>query len=222
MGFGLFGKLPQKRDFVALNVPRAVLEPFETWLQSAVAASRNELGDAWRTHYLVAPIWRFWIGGDILGVDCAGSLVPSVDKIGRFFPLTILYCAENGQSIVAPPFDPLDAWYSAIEQKLLSVLQENAEIEVDRLTKGLNPPESAVTTAQPQPGKFKRGLVWQAESGVPGDLLPGLMAADYWASLKARSFWWTSGGSAGGQLIYARNALPDPFFYANMIKGNLD
>src|SRR5262245_12632235 len=126
MAFGLFGKLPQKRDFVAINVPRAVLEPFETWLQSAVAASRNELGDAWREHYLVAPIWRFWIGGGIFGVDCAGSLVPSVDKVGRFFPLTILYSAENGQGIVAPPFDSLDAWYSLIEERLLSCLQENA------------------------------------------------------------------------------------------------
>src|SRR5262245_11063690 len=48
MSFGVFGKLPQKRDFVALNIPRAVLEPFETWLQSAVAASRNELKDDWR------------------------------------------------------------------------------------------------------------------------------------------------------------------------------
>jgi type VI secretion system protein ImpM len=219
MAFGLFGKLPQKRDFVALNVPRAVLEPFETWLQSAVAASRHELGDNWREHYLVAPIWRFWIGSDILGVDCAGSLVPSVDKVGRFFPLTILYSADNGQGIVAPPFDPQDAWYAAIEQRLLSVLQENAEIEVDRLTEGLNAPQSTVTAPQPQPEKFKRGLLWQAGGG---DMLPSLMAADYWASLKARSFWWTSGGGAGGQLVYARNALPDPFFYANMIKGRAD
>src|SRR5690606_31180273 len=58
MGFGLFGKLPQKRDFVALGVPRAVLEPFETWLQSAVAASRSDLGLGWQERYLVAPIWR--------------------------------------------------------------------------------------------------------------------------------------------------------------------
>ena len=43
MAWGLFGKLPQKRDFVALGIPHAVLHPFETWLQSAVAASRNEL-----------------------------------------------------------------------------------------------------------------------------------------------------------------------------------
>ena len=27
MGFGVFGKLPQKRDFVTFNVPRATLDP---------------------------------------------------------------------------------------------------------------------------------------------------------------------------------------------------
>ena len=94
MAFGVFGKLPQKRDFIALNLPRTVLEPFETWLQSAVAASRSELGAAWQELYLVSPIWRFWIGGEIFGVACAGALIPSVDKVGRFFPLAILYCAE--------------------------------------------------------------------------------------------------------------------------------
>ena len=140
MAFGVFGKLPQKRDFIALNIPRMVLEPFETWLQSAVAASRSELGAAWQELYLVSPIWRFWIGGDIFGIACAGALIPSVDKVGRFFPLAILYCADDRAGIVAPPFDPLDAWYAAIEERLLSVLQDNAEIEVDRLTDGLAGP----------------------------------------------------------------------------------
>ena len=110
MAFGVFGKLPQKRDFIALNIPRMVLEPFETWLQSAVAASRSELGAAWQDLYLVSPIWRFWIGSDIFGVACAGALIPSVDKVGRFFPLSILYCADAQSGIVAPPFDPLDVW----------------------------------------------------------------------------------------------------------------
>ena len=169
MAFGVFGKLPQKRDFIALNLPRMVLEPFETWLQSAVAASRSELGAAWQELYLVSPIWRFWIGGEIFGVTCAGALIPSVDKVGRFFPLAILYCADNDAGIVAPPFDPLDAWYAAIEERLLTVLQDNAEIEVDRLTEGLAVPESAVEPPAPQPAKARRGLIWQsARHGIGG------------------------------------------------------
>jgi type VI secretion system protein ImpM len=222
MAFGVFGKLPQKRDFIALNIPRVVLEPFETWLQSAVAASRSELGAGWQALYLVSPIWRFWIGSDIFGVNCAGALIPSVDKVGRFFPLAILYCADNDAGIVAPPFDALDAWYAAIEERLLSVLQENAEVEVDHLTDGLLVPESPAGPPGPQPAKSRRGLVWHAASGGSADLLSTLMAADYWASASARSFWWTNGGGGSGAIVYARNALPDPFFYANMIKGSVD
>lgn len=222
MAFGVFGKLPQKRDFIALNIPRMVLEPFETWLQSAVAASRSELGARWQELYLVSPVWRFWIGGEIFGIPCAGALIPSVDKVGRFFPLAILYCADSDAGIVTPPFDPLDAWYAAIEERLLTVLQDNAEIDVERLTEGLQVPESAARPPTPQPAKSRRGLVWQAPTGGSADLLSGLMAADYWASASARSFWWTNGGGGSGPMVYVRNALPDPFFYANMIKGSVD
>ena len=222
MAFGVFGKLPQKRDFIALNIPRSVLEPFETWLQSAVAASRSELGAVWQDLYLVSPIWRFWIGGEIFGTACAGALIPSVDKVGRFFPLAILYCADAQSDIVAPPFDPLDAWYEAIEERLLTVLHDNAEIEVERLTEGLAVPESKVEPPAPQPAKVRRGLVWQSVEAGSDDLLSGLMAADYWATAAARSFWWTKGGGGKGPVVYVRNALPDPFFYANMIKGSVD
>src|SRR6188768_2817195 len=97
MAWGLFGKLPQKRDFIALGIPHSILHPFETWLQSAVAASRNELGRDWEEHFLVAPIWRFWLGHEIFGQSCTGALMPSVDKVGRFFPLAIINFSEAGR-----------------------------------------------------------------------------------------------------------------------------
>ena len=37
MPFGLFGKVPQKRDFLAVNLPDTILHPFETWLQTSLA-----------------------------------------------------------------------------------------------------------------------------------------------------------------------------------------
>jgi type VI secretion system protein ImpM len=222
MGFGIFGKLPQKRDFIALNLPRAVLEPFETWLQSAVAASRNELGQAWQDIYLVSPIWRFWIGSDILTTACAGALMPSVDSVGRFFPLAILYLAEPGQAIVPPPFDPQDVWYFTIEERLLSVLDPKAEIAVERLTEGLLPPDSSMSPPAPLPVRIKRGSVWRSEGGAASEVLSVLMTADYWVSMAGRSFWWTNGGASCGPLIYARNALPDALFYVNMLRGSVE
>ena len=47
MSAGLFGKLPAKRDFVAVNAPRRFLETWEPWLQSGVATSKQTSGTAW-------------------------------------------------------------------------------------------------------------------------------------------------------------------------------
>jgi type VI secretion system ImpM family protein len=141
MGFGLFGKLPQKRDFLSINLPHAVLNPFETWLQSAVAASRSEIGRNWENYYLVAPIWRFWLGKEILGTACTGSLMPSVDQVGRYFPLSIIYYAEPGESLTPPLVNPVEGWYHQIEQRLLAVLSENSQIDPSTLLAGLVPPD---------------------------------------------------------------------------------
>ena len=121
-----------------------------------------------------------------------------------------------------PPFDPLDVWYFTIEERLLCVLDPKAEIAVERLTEGLSPPESGMEAPAPLPAQVKRGSVWRSDGGAASEVLSVLMAADYWDSMSGRSFWWTNGGSSSGPLIYARNALPDPLFYVNMIKGSLE
>jgi type VI secretion system ImpM family protein len=140
MAFGLFGKVPQKRDFMSISMPTAVLSPFETWLQAAVAASRNELGRTWQDHYLVAPIWRFWIGEHILGTTVAGALMPSVDQVGRYFPLSIMYFAEPGDTLPPPLLAPLDHWYHEIEMRLLRALSEDNDTYLATILNGLEPP----------------------------------------------------------------------------------
>jgi type VI secretion system protein ImpM len=62
MRCGVYGKLPAKRDFVAVAAPREFLGIWEPWLQGGVAASRLKLGAEWQTVFLRAPIWRFWLG----------------------------------------------------------------------------------------------------------------------------------------------------------------
>jgi type VI secretion system protein ImpM len=219
MAWGLFGKLPQKRDFVALGIPHAVLHPFETWLQSAVAASRNELGRDWEEHFLVAPIWRFWLGHEIFGQVCAGGLMPSVDKVGRFFPLTIMHVSGPGEEGVPPLFEPSDQWYGEIEARLLSVLGEDAEIEVANLTDGFAEP--AGRPAPEPPGEaFKGGTTWTGESGsAAAGLLGSVMEADYWRAAAGRSFWWTAGGAGGRPCLHVKAGLPDPYFFTRMIKA---
>ena len=65
MQCSLFGKLPARRDFIAIGAPREFLNAWEPWLQSAISSSRQELGKDWQAAFLAAPIWRFWLGADI-------------------------------------------------------------------------------------------------------------------------------------------------------------
>ena len=65
MQCSLFGKLPARRDFIAVKAPREFLAAWEPWLQSAISSSRNELGKDWQPAFLTAPIWRFWLGEEI-------------------------------------------------------------------------------------------------------------------------------------------------------------
>jgi type VI secretion system ImpM family protein len=140
MGFGLFGKVPQKRDFLSVSLPNQVLHPFETWLQSAVTASRADIGRVWEQYYLVAPIWHFWIGPSVIAPGVAGALMPSVDQVGRYFPLAILYWAESGEPIPPPLIAPMDAWYGAIDQRLLGALSQETDGYLGSIFQGLVPP----------------------------------------------------------------------------------
>ncbi len=129
MRCGLFGKLPAKRDFIAPGVPRELLAVFEPWLQASLAASRFALGTRWQAAFLRAPIWRFWLGRDLCGGAVIGALMPSVDGVGRYFPLTLVARAEAGEDLAPPDIDPHETWLDAAEQILLAALSPDADLE---------------------------------------------------------------------------------------------
>ncbi len=96
MRCGLFGKLSAKRDFIALATPRSFLEVWEPWLQACLSASRHQLRDNWQQAFLTTPVWRFWLGAAICGTPVAGAIMPSLDGVGRYYPLTLHAMADAG------------------------------------------------------------------------------------------------------------------------------
>ena len=128
MSAGLFGKLPAKRDFIGMNASRRFLEAWEPWLQAGVAMSKQMLGDAWVETYNRAPIWRFWLGADFCGETMIGAFMPSVDGVGRSFPLAI-FVGEGDASLAPPELEPNDAWFEAAEAVLLDALEPGATLE---------------------------------------------------------------------------------------------
>ena len=99
--FGAYGKMPALGDFFRLGAEREFVTPWDLWLQSTLLAARQDLGEGFEACYMSAPIWRFSLPPGVAGTQGAvGVLMPSVDRVGRQFPLTLL--AQTGYDEQAP------------------------------------------------------------------------------------------------------------------------
>lgn len=199
MRTGIFGKLPNKRDFVAINLPHPFLAVWEDWLQSSVAASRQQLGARWTDLFLAAPIWRFWLGRDICGAAATGAFMPSVDGVGRYFPLCICACAEAGESISPPGARPLHSWFDKAERRLLRALEPDFAGEPAVLLEGLD-----------------LDLTLRGDNPVEIEVAR-LLADGLQSSLARESWWWSVGGGAFPIQLWRRQGMPDPYQFSEFL-----
>ncbi|MEO8279240.1 MAG: type VI secretion system-associated protein TagF [Ideonella sp.] len=107
MAIGLFGKLPSQGDFVSRRLPWEFTSAWDDWLQAGISHARSLIGADWNETYLTAPLWRFQLQPGVIGASgWIGLWFPSVDRVGRQFPLAL--------------FEPLppgwDGRYAVIEQ----------------------------------------------------------------------------------------------------------
>jgi len=87
---GFYGKLPSQGDFVSRRLPWEFTAAWDDWLQQGLAASRAALGERWLGAYLSAPVWRFQLARGVCGpLGWRGFFFASVDRVGRYFPLTV-------------------------------------------------------------------------------------------------------------------------------------
>lgn len=139
---GWFGKLPCLGDFAGRRLPSQFIEPWDAWLADGLAAARAQLGEAWLDGYLVAPVLRFWLAPAALGTAqaWAGLLMPSVDRVGRHYPLTLATDAEDAP---AGPDACLhaDAWFDRLDDIARGMLDERATLDrLEAALEGLHPP----------------------------------------------------------------------------------
>jgi type VI secretion system protein ImpM len=139
---GLFGKLPARGDFVRLGLPGDFVAAWDAWLARVLADSRARMGAAWLPAFLEAPVWRFALAPGLCGARAAcGVWMPSVDRVGRYFPLTLAAM----QPAAAP------AWFDACEAAGRAALEQDAtpEAVLDRL-----PPPRAEDAGGPASGSL--------------------------------------------------------------------
>lgn len=125
---GFYGKLPSHGDFLSRRLPRQFIEPWDQWLQGGLAASREQLGRQWLDTFLVSPIWQFALSPGLCGGEAwAGVMMPSVDKVGRYFPLTL--AAKIDQYRLTGLFEPGCGWFEALSRLALSTLDYDFDLQ---------------------------------------------------------------------------------------------
>jgi type VI secretion system protein ImpM len=128
---GFYGKLPDQGDFVGRRLGAAFVQAWDAWLQSCLAHCRGALGAEWERLYQDAPVWRFLLAPGVCGAQAwAGLVQPSVDRVGRYFPLTV--AAELPSDIeVLETMIRAQAWYDTIEH--IAAAAFDNQITVERL-----------------------------------------------------------------------------------------
>jgi type VI secretion system protein ImpM len=221
MSAGLFGKLPAKRDFVATNAPRQFLDAWEPWLQASVATSKQMLGAAWIEAYNRAPIWRFWLGADFWGEATIGVFMPSIDGIGRSFPLAV-FAGEGEESLAPPELEPNDRWFEAAEAILLRALEPDATLEAiaDKIAAmaapALQPRSSEIAGLR----ELSDGGVLTRDVGRP--ISSAFLVARRFGHRRAfasQSFWWTIGGEGFPPLALSYVGFPPSTRFADILTG---
>lgn len=106
---GFFGKIPAKGDFVGRGLPASFQRPWEEWATEALRQSRAVLGEAWEEAWMVAPVWRFCLPGGACGPDAVSGLVlPSIDRVGRAWPLVVAFVFQGEAEAPDPaPYETL-------------------------------------------------------------------------------------------------------------------
>lgn len=142
---GLYGKLPARGDFVERRLSGQFIDRWDRFLNEGMVAASGVLGDRFTDLYLVSPFWRFALGAGVAGeATVVGVFAPSVDRVGRYFPLTIA-------TELPAPTNPLaalaaaESWLPGAEALIFEALGPEGSFEA------LDDGVSALAVTEPPP-----------------------------------------------------------------------
>jgi type VI secretion system protein ImpM len=226
VGPGVFGKLPAHGDFVSRGLPHDVVERLHALLLETLAAGRRGYGDAWLGAYLTAPIWHFTATGGCLGRGAMlGLLMPSVDAVGRHFPVVLVH-RRTGDAGALGLLTAADGWFAEADALALAALDQ--DLDADGLSHRLHalsapavfaPPAEAGTMGPP----WRAALDPDADGGSHAGMLRACGDLGDHAlrrALGAYSVWTTQGSDRVAPELCAFAGLPDAASLAGFMAGS--
>jgi type VI secretion system protein ImpM len=228
---GLFGKLPSHGDFLRRRVSDVFVDGWDGWLRDCLAASREALGERWLDVYLTSPAWRFVLTAAVCGpAPVIGLMVPSVDRVGRYFPFTLV-------ATLPPDVDPIAAstesgvFFDRAERLIIDTLaMENIDFErFDEQVVALG--DLLESTIGPRRVVLDPAAGAIVDDGVPlsqiqigstadlasvfGQLLSLRLSSMY----EPLALWWTEGSSAVEPSCLIGRGLPPPDTFVALLDG---
>jgi len=196
---GWYGKLPTLGDFASRRLEPSFIEPWDTWLATGLAGLRERASDTWLEHYLSSPVWRFVLMPGVILPDTAmaGVLMPSVDRVGRYFPLTIaapmpsLPTSSHG-------LDALQTWLYQLDDVAADALHEDWDIEhLDQVLArfplpdwGDAPPMGSQALRDVMQGTQPSQMLGVDSRQALQDLLAYSAATQWQKQAQGLAFWW--------------------------------
>jgi len=176
---GLYGKLPSRGDFVERRLSDAFVDRWDVFLDEGLRAAAGVLGERFAERYLVAPFWRFALGAGVAGdFTVVGVFAPSVDKVGRYFPLTV--AAELAPGVgAAAGIAAAEAWLAQAEALIYDALGPEAGFEaLDEGVAALPVAEPPAAAEAPDGGRMISSPL--LAQGLVGVLPPAAVPVIFW------------------------------------------
>ncbi len=225
---GYHGKIPGRGDFIYNGLPREFIDPWDAWLQSAIASSRHRLMDQWLDTYLTSPIWRYYLSPGLCGKHgWAGVMMPSVDKVGRYFPLTMVCSLPAGFN----PFNLMAdqaSWFVEAEELMLILLDENLpnlgefDRKIEQLGEHFNEQKNACYEGRKSQGALGAGPLWRLPlKGIDeavmscSELSRQMLAARF----STYSLWWSDGSERVTPSLLVSAGLPSADSFSALMDG---
>jgi type VI secretion system protein ImpM len=222
---GWYGKIPAVGDFATRRVPREFVATWDDWLQRSLASSASALGAAWLDVYLQGPILRFVLLPGICGESLwTGIVMPSVDRVGRYFPLTIVVALEERPGTLAAAVSSHN-WFAALEKIALRTLESDALPE--ELDAGLV--EAPFPWSPVDVGAAVALAGWWRTPSTAGhatdladvnrldDLVLAGAESAFTAAGRGNSLWWSLG--EGRVRLRCFTGLPPPEYFSDLLRN---
>ncbi|MFI8616878.1 type VI secretion system-associated protein TagF [Acidovorax sp. NPDC077693] len=198
-----YGKLPSLGDFAGRRMSHALTTEWDSWLRAGMDELRRTDDTGWPDTFVNAPLWFFIARVAASGSPVIGALAPSMDRVGRYYPLTVMATAPRAGCALADDA-AVKAFLAGARAAIVDARRRTLSVdELDRRVNQLPSPFEAGPAMEREPSLIHDILSDLSEASRAHQSVANeqqaenvLLPAGDWrmraANLREQSLWWVS------------------------------